>query len=822
MKRNLPKPEFFLQHTIPGRDDYKIVRLIKSGLNGLMFEAFATNTSHTVACKIIPRVNLVNAQESQWLDEIRKVAILSTPVAVRFQTMTAWLDEANDIDCVLLFFEYIPGIDLREYIKQHLHQIRVGFIEDFLKAMFALLHNMEQMHVRHGDIHAGNVLVEDCTGQLGGPDYRIRVTDFGVTSATSESQARDDYDQTALILQELLANINYQDCSPLERYTYNVLNTHFLARHLTERDRTRDQLARNPEGLYHKLLDIPTAFHREAQVKTKVSLSSPFDYLSCEQIGDSHGLLRSLYSNKFLGVTQIEDRNNLVLTGPRGCGKTTVFKSLSLQHRLLVSDEYLSTIPYIGIYYRCDDLYGTFPRYEIPSRTEAIDLPMHFISATLISQVLETIEQWTSVSFPDQFRELESKLTPITEPSGNTFEALKFAMAKQRKRARLKHRFTYDHPMEGLWGPDILPTVCAAILRQFPSLDNRPFYFFVDDYSMPKITLDLQKNLNRLFMQRTSCCFFKLSTESPVSYARSDIDGKSYVEGREFQLLNLGLVFLHAKPDEKLAFIEDVFARRFGAVEGYPVKTLLELLGESDSRSYNDIARAIRNDKKLNVWGRHSLSELCSGDVFYLIGLVGRMIEDAGGASALKTSPAVPKLRKEIQADAIRSEAGSFLQGLRGTSNGEHLVHVVTAFAVVAFSYLKFRDSKNESSSPPYLASRIEPYEDLNLGKEALSVYRELLRYSLFIEDPRGKSRRGKVVPRLYLRRCLLPHFGLTFSRRDSVELEPSEIEGLLLNPNKFEDAYRLRKPFSEYGPSVRMGTDDVQLEFTDTKEEDI
>ena len=99
----------------------------------------------------------------------------------------------------------------------------------------------------------------------------------------------------------------------------------------------------------------------------------------------------------------------------------------------------------------------------------------------------------------------------------------------------------------------------------------------------------------------------------------------------------------------------------------------------------------------------------------------------------------------------------------------------------------------NQKGKPPHQASRIEPYEPLTLHEEAQEILEELLRYSIFIEDPRGKSRRGKIVPRFYLRRYLIPHFQLTFSRRDSLQLEVSEIDDLLRTPEKFEEAMRLR-----------------------------
>jgi len=316
---------------------------------------------------------------------------------------------------------------------------------------------------------------------------------------------------------------------------------------------------------------------------------------------------------------------------------------------------------------------------------------------------------------------------------------------------------------------------------------------------MPKITKDLQLNLNRLTMQRTSECFFKLSTESPVSYIGEDIDEKAYVEGREFNLLNLGVVYLDSEKDqEKTDFIEDVFSRRFSAMKNYPVSNLRELVGTYNGPNFNEIAMSIRNGSKPEMWGKEVICDLCSGDIFSLLTLVKRMVLNAGGVDKLWEKEDDPKINIKIQRRAIREEAGDFLKNLGRTENGNHLVQVVTAFGNVAFSYLKFRNSKNEKENPPYLASRIELYERLDLSDEAQKFYDELLRYSLFIEDIRGKSRRGQVVPRLYLRRALLPLFNLTFSKRDSVSLENVEIESLLLKPQTFEKDYRLKKALME------------------------
>lgn len=817
MRSNLPNPAYFLGKEPPGQSGYIVVELVGSGNNAHVFRAHSDRANNDIACKVIPKANLAAKDQSKpaWREEIDKANALRSPLVVKFWNVEDWVDEDGGIDCIVLYSEYVRGKNLMRHLKGQKNSISVTFCELFLKDMFSLIYDMENHDINHGDLHSKNIIVEDRSDQLGGPEYAFRVTDFGVASATSDRSFKDDYEQVAIMLRSLLVKVDYQFLSPRDKYAFNTLNDNFLARHLTERDLTRDGVARRPKKLYERLEEIDHDFAKIQQETTRVQLSTPFDFLSCEQIGESHTLLRALYSDAFLGLPTIENKNNLVLTGPRGCGKSTVFKSLSLRHRILAPDASLSAITYIGIYYRCDDLYSVYPRYRLPDREDALNIPMHYLTATLIIETLESVEMWARNHFLTEFSNKERsvsdqiweaiRLSKPQEPASGTFKAICFRLQKERRRAADKQYFVHD-PKQRIgyyFGPEILPKVCEILLANLSFVNQLPFYFFIDDYSLPKITKDLQRNLNRLLMQRSAYTFFKLATESPVSYVREDIDCKAYVEGREFILLNLGLVYIVAqKADEKLQFIEDVFARRFRAVANYPVATLHELIGSRPLPRQTDVALAMRNNEKPDMWGKETLCELCSGDIFYILSLVGRMVSNAGDKGGLLETEEKPKVKKELQKKAIREEAANFLNNLRGIPHGEHLVGVVTSFGNVAHSFLKFRNSKNEKGNPPHLASRIEPYEELNLSESAQEVYQELLRYSLFLEDPRGKSRRGKIVPRLYLRRALLPHFNLTFSYRDSIELEASEIEELLLHPQRFEDEHRLRKEEVDIKPT--------------------
>ncbi len=100
------------------------------------------------------------------------------------------------------------------------------------------------------------------------------------------------------------------------------------------------------------------------------------------------------------------------------------------------------------------------------------------------------------------------------------------------------------------------------------------------------------------------------------------------------------------------------------------------------------------------------------------------------------------------------------------------------------------------------MAFRIEITDEFRLDGLATEIYRDLIRYGLFMRDARGKSVRGAMVPRLYLRRLLLPYCVLALSKRDSVMMSCKWFCDLLLHPDTFMDAWRKhRRPVLAVSP---------------------
>ena len=119
-----------------------------------------------------------------------------------------------------------------------------------------------------------------------------------------------------------------------------------------------------------------------------------------------------------------------------------------------------------------------------------------------------------------------------------------------------------------------------------------------------------------------------------------------------------------------------------------------------------------------------------------------------------------------------------------------------------------YKDSKNVDIKPPKQARRIEITSvESNLDTELYDYYRGILRYGLFIRDYKGKSVRGKVVPRLYLRGLLIPSFRLSFSKRDSITMNWDEFCKFLKDPKRFklEFIQKIRNLPNEIDNSLQM-----------------
>lgn len=168
-----------------------------------------------------------------------------------------------------------------------------------------------------------------------------------------------------------------------------------------------------------------------------------------------------------------------------------------------------------------------------------------------------------------------------------------------------------------------------------------------------------------------------------------------------------------------------------------------------------------------------------------------RVLRNRGGQwleAQTRNQPTNPEaVEREIA--QIRKVQPGF--SITGGGFGNHLKAIVEAFVFAARQLLmgptyKIDDGKS-IREVPRMAFRVEIIDELRLSGLAAEIYKDLIRYGLFMRDARGKSVRGAMVPRLYLRRFLLPYCTLALSKRDSVPLSCEKFTKLLLAPDIFK-----------------------------------
>ncbi len=794
--RNLPKPELFEGYTLePG---IKLDGFFRGGKNGLVYRATQTIAGHgrPVAVKVIPHANV----RAGWHEEIRKPHLLAQSIKVvrpeRVQTITLPGETAS---YVFIVMPWIEGYDLRQYVELFPQSVTNSFCVRIGEELLSLLFALEARHISHGDIHDRNILIEVPGDDRVEPMEEFWLTDFGIGNSLNSLTPKDDYVSVGEVLQSLTPVARRNTASGSGRFECDQMEEWLIPR--LREGNPSNPLYRNAQGLLtgfrECLRQPPTRSQRSA------NLDDPFDYMSCEQMGQQHVLLQSLLKMNFPNAPDFLEKGNTVLTGPRGCGKTMLLRSLASKSRVLGGAEEASELNLFGIYYHCTDLFYAFP-YSSTSEVDRhfLEGTLHYFNLSLLAETLTSIDQiamsqtevelkspvvrnivsWTVSRLPN-IRNREKNPTSLADIRAQVDSArLTTKLAMQRGSVM-------DVPALGL---DFVPEMLAAFTNAVPWLEGLSSFVFLDDYSTPRVSEQLQASLNRAIFQRWDTVFFKVATEHITSLHPHDSSGKLLEPDREYSVMDLGASFMTAEADSRRQFISDVVNTRFHAVKRQSLPSLEVLLGDGEL-AYNEMARQLRSPQQLKYRGLDVIVDMCSGDITHTLRLIRDIVAGVGGIA--KIADAKPRdlpVDASIQNRAIMKLGADFLSNIEAApSHGPLIRKIADSFGEVAHWELMNLDSPNQGSTPPKQAFRIELRDALEFDDSEAKlkqVYEALLRYGVFIRDSTGRSLRSATVDRLYLRRLLIPICRLTFSRRDNVGMEVREFKRLLSDPEGFKN----------------------------------
>lgn len=842
-----------MQHYLPAENafagkvvrDWRLEEEVGRGNNSVVYRAHreVLGVKDFAAVKILPVQNL----KHDWQQEILKVLPLQgVPQVIQYKEHFSEFLGEFPYACIVT--EFVQGQNLREYARANSGSITLPLVEAILDELLQACVAMQVTGVTHGDLHEGNVLVAVDARRF---EQRpvVKVTDFGIGSARNHLVPKDDGKQLAMITLELLSR--YIDPSALDnaddREFYKYLVNEYIPRILLERNHAVGEHVNNPRRQLEILRDRRRRIAASVRQEGAALLNTPFDYLSCEQLADSFELLQKLYSSNFPGYQYMFNGINTLLTGPRGCGKTTILRNLALKTELLAGSRDMQRLPeYLGVYFHCKDLYFAFHYLRETLTKQDQEIVVHYVNLSLLRELLDAFVvaaefpggEWDARSVQDLETVVREAFPAYGSPPSGTpllrhllayVEAEKHRVGLWLRRNR-RGQVPYTVPLPR----DFIPQLAERLQTIVPWLGRRPIFFFLDDYSTPNVSPAVQATINDFAMQRWSACFFKISTESIATFHPHYSNQKLIEETREYDVIDLGAQFL-SDPERRASFLTEVINNRLRYAKGIhdDYKQVNVLLGPNSAPSYNELARQIRGEDKrsrVQYAGIQMLSDLFSGDLADMLRLVAGMFTTIGPYEVFSRPGLELPFSPRVQDKAIREYGNSFLSRVEAAPrHGQKLRKIVEAFGTTAHWMLMTKDSKNETGSPPKQAFRIEIRETIDLTDrdqlrrhydmlvpaaahkrqtfnmfcaEISEVYHNLIRYGVFIRDVRGKSPRGSIVPRLYMRRLLIPTFKLTPNQRDNVSLEPGQFIFLLHSPDKFVAMMKQRNDDGQTGLS--------------------
>lgn len=167
-------------------DRYQVRSRIARGGMATVYVATDLRLERRVAVKIM-HGHLADdeAFKERFVQEARSAARLAHPNVVSV------FDQGQDSEMAYLVMEYLPGMTLRDLLREH-HRLTPDQALDIMEAVLAGLQSAHRAGIVHRDLKPENVLLAD--------DGRIKIGDFGLARAASANTASG---------QQLLGTIAY-------------------------------------------------------------------------------------------------------------------------------------------------------------------------------------------------------------------------------------------------------------------------------------------------------------------------------------------------------------------------------------------------------------------------------------------------------------------------------------------------------------------------------------------------------------------------------------------------------------------------------------
>ncbi len=790
---------FFVKKTIQTYilDTYKA-----RGYYGLTFRCL--QRTKPFAIKIISKAAYVkqNKDFNYEVDIYSKIPEHSSIAGFIFFGEDSIVINGEVVEFYYIISSWVNGVNLKDwFLGDDLSPISIYyFARDILTGLIAF----DEAGLIHNDLHENNILVSELS-ESQRLDYKRDIgVKFTIVDIGSASEKPDERKKALTDLNDLGRHISdltlrlkikLSSFSKSDQYFVHLLAD--LCARLCDEDVQRGFA--NPKEVLDEL-EKKYLFSRSDQPENEQqTLDSPFGLINALQIRSPY-LVTNLYSNKLPYFKQIMSIDNhiLLITGPRGCGKTLALKLMSydtILYNLSTDQRGFETVKYLGIFISARSELGSFslatrrPDWINNERMVCFYFNVSF-TIHLIKLLYKLID--IHVESLDNINAFLKKIKADFDLFTSDLLMIESDLHGLIKKLMDGHQLPITETNSTAY---YIESTVSALTSQLSSLRNKRIVLLLDDLSMPKVPKEFIQHLLPFLFNPQSSYLVRITAHSsgiPLYDAVND----RITENRDYIEVNLGREYL--KISDKYAICRDAFddimKKRYKLAKRDGYIGLEKMLGTPTD--FKNIGKAIKNfskDKKLSrmrYHGSYAFIALCSGDISYSVDLLRLMSEATGYAKTFSI---------KIQHETIRGYSRNQLYALKdyNTIAVKSLFEVGQAFGEYSRKLLEVKNSS-------YL--RIEVELKGPIDQTIASAFQELFSSGLFIDGGFSNTGPGTMTKKLILRKIYTPAFPTATNNENTVNMDKKQFISFIHSPRAYLDNY-YKSELNKKSSSVQTST---------------